>query len=156
MRIPLLVILAILTKGCGYKDPMKVAFHPVDPQLEDATKAARSVLTNFITELSAPRSNQAYFALCARFDPPGSGEFLWITNPCLQHGMFSGTLSQTPQHAKGISPGETVHISESQVADWMYVQDGKLVGGYTLRLWRNRMTQQEKAVYESRVPYKFE
>jgi uncharacterized protein YegJ (DUF2314 family) len=38
----------------------------------------------------------------------------------------------------------------------MFIQDGKLVGGYTSRVLRDRMTEQERHDLDSKISYRYD
>ena len=50
---------------------------------------------------------------------------------------------------------QKVDFHPSQITDWMYIDKGRLVGGYTTRLIRARMTPAERAALDKASPYKF-
>ena len=43
----------------------------------------------------------------------------------------------------------------TQITDWMYVESGYLVGGYTTQVVRNAMSMAERAEYDAAAPYRF-
>lgn len=155
MRTLIVILVAILANGCGHNDPMSITAQSFDPQMEEAANAARTTLTNFTAALFAPHSNQGYFAVRARLESGGSWQFLWLTQPRFDGEVFQGTIAESP-YLKGLSLREVVKVPQSKIVDWMYVEDGKLVGGYSLRLARSRMTDQERRAYDSRIPYRME
>ena len=52
--------------------------------------------------------------------------------------------------------GDELHAPVDQISDWMYVEDGKLVGGYTLRVVRDSLTEEQQAAFDSNLPFKIE
>ena len=48
-----------------------------------------------------------------------------------------------------------VEFDPAQITDWMYIENGYLVGGYTTCLIRQRMTPEERQTYDFKAPYKF-
>jgi uncharacterized protein YegJ (DUF2314 family) len=50
---------------------------------------------------------------------------------------------------------QRVDFEPSYISDWMYIEDGYLVGGYTTRVIRDRMTPKERTAYDAQAPYKF-
>jgi uncharacterized protein YegJ (DUF2314 family) len=72
---------------------------------------------------------------------------------------FSGTLPNGVVANEPLLPSlkfmQTVEFHPSQITDWMYVDDGYLIGGYTTRVIRDRMTPEERRDHDAAVPYKF-
>lgn len=50
---------------------------------------------------------------------------------------------------------ERVSFLPSQITDWMFLEDGYLVGGYTTQVIRAGLTTAERAQYDASAPYKF-
>lgn len=50
---------------------------------------------------------------------------------------------------------QRVEFEPLYISDWMYIEDGYLVGGYTTRVIRDRMTEEERKKHDAQAPYKF-
>jgi uncharacterized protein YegJ (DUF2314 family) len=48
-----------------------------------------------------------------------------------------------------------VYFDPNRISDWMFVQDGYLIGGYTTKAIRDRLTLAERATYDESAPFKF-
>ena len=48
-----------------------------------------------------------------------------------------------------------VSFDPDDITDWMYIEDGRLIGGYTTRLLRERMSPEERKQLDASAPYKF-
>ena len=49
--------------------------------------------------------------------------------------------------------GQKVTVEPSKISDWMFVQNGRLVGGYTLRVLRDAMSPSERKEFDKNVPF---
>jgi uncharacterized protein YegJ (DUF2314 family) len=49
-----------------------------------------------------------------------------------------------------------VSVRRDEIMDWMYVEDGKLVGGYTIRVQRDSLDMNERAEFDQSVGYRIE
>jgi uncharacterized protein YegJ (DUF2314 family) len=47
-------------------------------------------------------------------------------------------------------------VQESDVEDWMYADDGLLVGGYSLRAIRARLSGEKRRAFEESIGLRFE
>ena len=50
---------------------------------------------------------------------------------------------------------DKVEFHPSQISDWMYVENGYLVGGFTIQVIRDSLSTEERAVHDASAPYKF-
>ena len=66
-------------------------------------------------------------------------EHLWLTDVSYSDGKFTGILNEDPQSVRNVIFGQEVTVEETEILDWMYLDDGKLVGNYTLRVFLKRM-----------------
>ena len=64
--------------------------------------------------------------------------------------------ANTPAHVVTHQEGDTIEIYKNMVSDWMYVREGKLVGGYTMHVLYDKMTETEKKEFASEMPFKIE
>jgi uncharacterized protein YegJ (DUF2314 family) len=131
-----------------------VSFSPDDPGMESAIREARATIKQFIDAFCAPSGLQRSFLLKAAF-PDGDGhEHIWMADLQFREGEFPGVVANEPK-IPNLKFMQKAKFNVSQVTDWMYIEDGCLVGGYTTRLIRDRMEPEEKRRYDSTAPYKF-
>ena len=117
-----------------------------DPVMNAAIKIATSTLPSFKALLSAPPAGASGFAVKAAF-PSGSNsqEHIWLINPTFSGGIVSGVVNNEPVDVPSIKLGQQVSAPEAHVSDWLYLQDGVLHGGFTLRVLLERMSPEERA-----------
>jgi uncharacterized protein YegJ (DUF2314 family) len=46
-----------------------------------------------------------------------------------------------------------VKTAKNEISDWMYVENKKLIGGYTIRVLRDNMPPEERREFERSVPF---
>jgi uncharacterized protein YegJ (DUF2314 family) len=130
-------------------------FRDDDPAMNEAMRTARSTLSEFEQRLTHPPATQSYISLKARFEENGHVEHMWLDDVEITADGYRGTLGNRPVYIKAIGEGSDVQVKRSQVSDWMAFDDGKLVGGYTVRVQRDRMRPGERAIFEERFGVKF-
>jgi hypothetical protein len=54
------------------------------------------------------------------------------------------------------SPGERIKVDSPEIADWMYVEDKKLVGGFSLRVIRDQRSGEARMRFEESMWFKFD
>ena len=52
--------------------------------------------------------------------------------------------------------GQRVSVAPQDVTDWMFLKDGKLIGGYTTRVLYARLSPEDKAEFDKRAEFKIE
>ncbi len=168
MRRPALVVAILLASGCseaspGPGDVVKRPGNPPvighaddDPELAAATGRARSTLGEFISALSDPRPGQVYFSIKAPFTEGEHTEHMWLDDVRYEQGVFLGKVGNEPAFIRNPALGDEVRVAEGDISDWMIVESGRLLGGYTVRLERDRMSPQERREFDASVPFSFE
>lgn len=81
---------------------------------------------------------------------------IWTTPVRIEAGKYYGTLDNEPYQIKKYVVGDEINIPVDQISDWMYVDDGKLVGGYTLRVVRDSLTEEQRKEFDTTIPFKIE
>lgn len=61
---------------------------------------------------------------------------------------FAGTLSNIPADVPGLEHGQRVVVALNEISDWMVVDNGRLIGGYTIRVFRDRLSDQERSEFD--------
>jgi uncharacterized protein YegJ (DUF2314 family) len=133
VALPILAV-ALLMIGCRPKAQ-------VDSSVTAATTEARASITNFISVLQSPGSNQALFRVLASFptDAPLRKEALWVNVWKYDNGVFAGTISEgNPDiDSTGLTNGQPVAVAASNVWDWSYVDRRKgTIGNFIMRTQR--------------------
>jgi uncharacterized protein YegJ (DUF2314 family) len=127
-----------------------------DPEMDAAIKQARAEVGAFVKRLQAPQAGDQYFSVKAPLRDGEQVEHFWLDGIRHEKGVFSGTLGNDPELVKGHKYGERIVMPESEISDWMYVENGVLVGGYTVRLLRKRMSQDQRSRLDAEMNFRFE
>jgi uncharacterized protein YegJ (DUF2314 family) len=51
----------------------------------------------------------------------------------LADGRYSGRFANEPRYLPGKRAGDLVEFGEADISDWMFLRNGKIVGGETIR-----------------------
>jgi uncharacterized protein YegJ (DUF2314 family) len=49
--------------------------------------------------------------------------------------------------------GDRVHVTPKELSDWMYIEDGVLKGGYTIRVLHYQSSPEEQKEFLKHVPF---
>jgi uncharacterized protein YegJ (DUF2314 family) len=125
-----------------------------DQEMNEAIAAARNTLEQFKVALESNSYDTSKFFLKVRFKTVTGAEHIWSTSITYHDGNYFGIIDNLPNLATQKKLGEKYKIEMKDITDWMYVDKGVLQGGYTIKLIRNRMSQEERTKFDAEFPYK--
>ena len=114
-----------------------------DAEMNAAIAKARATLPTFWSSFEKPGNGEERFTLKVHFqvDRPGGPrvEHIWVDSiESLASGRLAGRLANDPHDIDGKS-GDRVEFGSEQISDWMFMRNGKIVGGETIRVLLPRM-----------------
>jgi uncharacterized protein YegJ (DUF2314 family) len=133
-----------------------VAVADDDAAMNAAVAKARETLPQFVAALKSPTPAQRDFAIKAGFAEGDAVEYMSVTAVRPEGAGFRGTLNNDPTALRNVKRGDEVTVGPDRVVDWSYVEDGKLVGGHTLRVLRERMTPEQRKEFDAASPFRIE
>lgn len=124
-----------------------------DPEMAAAIGKARATLPTFWASYAAPKSTETGFSLKVRFPTGGTkGEHVWMAEVTkLDGGRYSGRFANQPRDLPGKRAGDLVQFSETDITDWMFTRNGKIVGGETIRPLLKRMPKADADALRARL-----
>jgi uncharacterized protein YegJ (DUF2314 family) len=125
-----------------------------DLQMIAAIKKARSTLQQFFKALAHPKLSQNSFLVRVAFLEGEEVEHIWIADLDLSGKTPQGVIAEKPGIVR-LRFMQWVSFDPDDITDWMYIEDGRLVGGYTTRLLRERMSPEERRQLDASAPYRF-
>jgi len=131
-----------------------VGFSAEDPEMVAAIREAKHSFAQFLHAFLSPSENQKNFLVKAAFVEAEQVEHIWIADLDFSGPKPRGVIANEPQ-LSSLKYMHPVEFDPAQITDWMYIENGYLVGGYTTCLIRQRMTPEERQTYDFKAPYKF-
>ena len=119
-----------------------------DREMNAAMAKARETLAQFEERLANPTPTQTMAIVKGRFSEGDLVEHMWLNEIVVTSDGYRGVLGNDPYELKGVRAGETLTVPRERVSDWIVVDDGKLVGGYTMRVLRSRLPEDERAAFD--------
>ncbi|WP_027575793.1 YegJ family protein [Bradyrhizobium sp. WSM1743] len=105
-----------------------------DPEMNAAIARARGTLSTFWASYDAPKPSETGHALKVHFSTRKGGEHIWIAEvKKLPDGAYSGFFANEPRDLPGRRAGDQVKFTEADISDWMFMRNGKIVGGETIK-----------------------
>jgi uncharacterized protein YegJ (DUF2314 family) len=140
--------------------PTQISATPLnsDAEMEAAFRQARDSLDSFIQKIGTTYPDRTLIAVKVRFVlPEDSSQDIWVDQITYedQDGSFHGVMGDDIPTLK-LSVDDKITIDRKDIVDWMIVEDGKLIGGYTIRLAYERMTPAQKKRFLETVNYSIE
>ena len=120
-----------------------------DLEVRDAVSAARKSVGTFIAALQHPSANQRDFEVKKPFVQGAAVEHIWLSGVTFSGNRFHGRVDNRPVKIKGLKMGELVSVNPSEISDWAYVDNGNLVGGYTIRLLHKELSPERRKEFEN-------
>jgi uncharacterized protein YegJ (DUF2314 family) len=146
---PLILALAVTLGGCGNETNNFVQVAEDDAEMNAATAKARETVDQFIAALANPPSDAEGFAVKAGITDGETVEHMWLTDPVYRDGAFTGTINNEPQRVTNVTFGQSYSVAREEISDWNYMRNGKLVGGYTVRVFVSRMPDDQREAMEA-------
>jgi uncharacterized protein YegJ (DUF2314 family) len=120
-----------------------------NPDMAEAYKRARATLPQFLESALKPPPNTRGFAVKIGI-PYGNrtdAEFFWISPFKPQGDKYVGNINNTPRLAKTVKLGQVIEFAETEIVDWLYVEDGKMIGNYIACALLKREPPQQAAAF---------
>ncbi len=163
-RLSCAVMLAAGAVACGrgsepansWDDPAITSVPGDDREMNAIIAEARRTIGEFKSLLAAKAATQTYASIKVRFEEAGKVEHIWLDDVRATQDSFEGVIGNTPVDIHRLKLGETVKVRLEDVSDWMVVDDGKLIGGRSIRLFRARMKPDERAAFDREMPFRIE
>ena len=103
-----------------------------DPNMAAAMRKAQSTLADFLKVATAPRPDTQGFSLKVAVREGERVEYFWITPFTNNGSQFSGEINNTPRVVRSVKLGQqTITFAQSDIVDWMYIENGRMKGNYT-------------------------
>lgn len=99
--------------------------------------------------LVSPKPNQQYFSIKVKIDDGTNIEHIWLTEPSFdEEGNLFGVVGNQPLDVKNVALHQKIGIDRNLISDWMIIQNGRLIGGYTIRAIRDHLSGNELADFD--------
>ncbi|MDR1858424.1 MAG: DUF2314 domain-containing protein [Treponema sp.] len=121
---------------------------------------ARRTLPIFFRQLARGDAKESGFSIKHPFradDGSGIGmEQLWLDGIHFKDGVFFGILAGDPAHVSGMQKGDTVALDMDAITDWMYVRDGKIAGGRSIKYLLEQIPESQRSEGQRKILRMFE
>lgn len=121
-------------------------------ELAAAAQAANATVPQFRALLASGAAADALPMVKKRFvDGDGNATWLWLMVEQVTDSGFEASVFEAPPDFPALSLGSRHFIADVDVADWAVVIAGVMHGGYSMRMQRARLPEDERASYDEYV-----
>jgi uncharacterized protein YegJ (DUF2314 family) len=131
-------------------------FDSDDSEMNAAVDKSRLTFNEFLTAFKNKKSSQTSFSVKMPFATDTGAEHIWLTSLESKDEKLFGLVDNLPANVTSIKLGDKVEINQDKISDWFYIDDGKLVGGMTIRVIRSRMKPSERKQFDKQFGIKIE
>lgn len=127
---------------------------PENKAVNAAIEKAKATLPVFFERLANRQPGEENFLIKIRYETTkedGGGEHIWAKDVTKDGDSVSATIDNVPRNIPNLSKGQRVTVPISRVTDWLYEQNGKYRGAYTVRALVPFMTKQQAADMRKRL-----
>lgn len=128
-----------------------------DPEMSQAHAIAANTVDQFLEHIQRHGGHTCAAKLHFR-DPDLSQElgedqflYMWLTSVDISDtgNELSGIFFEVPKEMlKWHWPGQRLHFEREDIFDWFVNDEGSLYGGFTLRVTRSRLPEEERASFD--------
>jgi uncharacterized protein YegJ (DUF2314 family) len=120
-----------------------------DERMNLAIEKARATLHYFQNSLISPQLYQQYFSVKVLIEDGLYHEHLWLTTPSFDdEGNLYGVVGNKPVSVTSVAINQRIGIEAQFISDWMIIEDGCLIGGYTIRAIRDGLPESERVDFD--------
>jgi uncharacterized protein YegJ (DUF2314 family) len=121
-----------------------------------AVHQARRTVGVFILALNHPKAGEYDFQVKKPFRQGDVVEHIWLSKVTFSGNRFHGYVDNHPHQIKGLKMGDRVSVNPNEISDWAYIDHGRLIGGYTIRVLYSELNAQGKAALEKEARFRIE
>ena len=128
-----------------------------DREIAKIAENARRGLPNFFRSLSRPEKGANNF--CVKYPLTaidGSVEYAWLNGINFKNGVYYGVIANTTMLTDSVNKGDTIIIDTDKITDWMYVQDGKIMGGRSIKYLLEKIPETQRSEEQRKILLMFD
>jgi uncharacterized protein YegJ (DUF2314 family) len=150
MLAVLIVVAFSLLTGCSRNQEGDNFTHvqsedaAMNAAIADAKRTAPDFFLAFHTQKPGTKD---YFVKKPYPTPSGSKEHMWIAVLKEDKGVITGRIANEAEETRDVKIGQMVTLNVSEISDWKYQDGNKLIGGYTIRYFIERMPPKEREAF---------
>lgn len=152
LKLPIVLITVIVLSlvGCSQnKEADNYKFvASEDATMNAAVEKAKATVDDFVRAFHAQKAGaKDYFVKKPYQTPTGGMEHMWIEVLKEENGVLNGRIANDAEETREVSRGQMVSLQTSEISDWKYQDGNKLIGGFTIRYFIEKMSPKERETF---------
>ncbi|MDK7374562.1 MULTISPECIES: DUF2314 domain-containing protein [Weeksella] len=139
------------------------AYKAVDKQkqeeiiLDSLGQVANSSFADFRKAFAEQKEGTSNFFVKEKYvNDANREEHLWIRDITAKGDTLYGVVDSKPRVTNKVKHNDMIVIDPARISDWMYYDNGKLVGGFSLRYERSKLSVEEQKEFDEKYNVSFE
>lgn len=125
--------------------------------MNKAIREAKRTYASFLNTFEKPGDDKSDFAVKLKFACDTEGvEHMWLNYLHHRGEKMFGILENDPVDVSRVKAGDTLQVIKDSVTDWMFLENNKLIGGYTIRVLYKKMSKKEKEQFKKEISFEIE
>lgn len=142
------------------EEPANLKFIPQnDPEMAAAAAKAQSTLDSFLATFDNQPAGTEHYSVKIGIVDHGDGfaltglrsvnnvEYFWLGAMKRTKDGFRGTIANQPGIVRNIREGQEIAFTKDDIFDWMYIENGKMIGNATACPLLSRGPENEREWY---------
>ena len=125
-----------------------------DAMMDRAVAKARESLGFFLAAMKANKPDTSGFEVKKCVIDGDQVEHLWVNNLTWDGKAFHGRIDNKPLDVTDVALGRSVTVKPEDLTDWMFLKNGELMGGFTIRVLYSRLSGEDKAKFDQEAGFK--
>ena len=141
--------------GRGSQEPGRFSVPGEHRKMHSAVVKARRTVGSFIAALKNPQPGQRDFEVKKPFIQGNVVEHIWLSDVRFVGNRFQGRVDDQPERIQGLKIGQLVSVNPNEISDWVYIDNGTLIGGYTIRAHYDELAPEQKREFDRTADFRF-
>jgi uncharacterized protein YegJ (DUF2314 family) len=123
-----------------------------DKELEKIAENARRALPTFFRNLARPEAGaDNFFVKYPLTTDDGGIEQVWLGGIRVKDGVYYGRLANTSNLSGGRMKNKLITFDPDKITDWMYIQDGKIIGGRSIKYLLEKIPETQRSEDQRKI-----
>jgi uncharacterized protein YegJ (DUF2314 family) len=118
-----------------------------DADMAAAFRKAKATLKDFLEIVRADRPSVTSYSVKIALREGNVAEYVWISPFVERNGNFIGLVNSTLRAVRNVKSGQKITFRESEVVDWLYRENGKMIGNFTVCALLKREPPEQAAAF---------
>ena len=118
-----------------------------DAAMNAAIEKAKATVDDFVRAFHAQKPGAKGYFVKKPYRTPSGEEHMWIEVLEEKKGVLNGRIANEAEETREVKIGQMVSLKISEISDWKYEDGNKLIGGYTIRYFVEKMSPEEREAF---------